>query len=351
MVPGAPVRALDRVQAVTSGRLAGLANRFVELFTRKLSRVDFAAEVARLIADVTKAKAVVVLGYESRNDRLELLGDQGLTQAARVALGGGGECPWDMPLRGLRNRRISVISAAHQNPFVPRALVSLSSSGLSIASLPIYSDYEPAGVLLLFAANKSAFPDLQLQTLSQALRVCARGLREDDGPAAHGGRGRPEDAQAGIAKLISEGAIIDPAEAAAAENKSPDLHTAEGQTGEPSPALVARVQELEGQLAKVQQELDRSTQTVRSLTASGNALARERDALGQQVADLEGTRDTVGAELRAELDALQERLIAVDSRPARHQRMAEARRITAQQAVARLGGGGGALPDRVPAGG
>lgn len=119
MIQPAPARSTsgDTAPAAEAVRLAGLGNRFVELFARKLSREDLAAEIARLIAAATRVKAAAILGLDARRDRLRLLGEAGLSSDARAALGGGGDCVWDIPLRGLRNRRISVISAAHQNPF------------------------------------------------------------------------------------------------------------------------------------------------------------------------------------------------------------------------------------------
>jgi hypothetical protein len=195
-------RRTESAAALPPAGLVGLGNRFVELFSRRLSRRTFAVETARLIAEAVRLRAVVVLGYDRRRNRLALLAEQGLRPEARAALGGGADCSWDIPLRGLHNRRISVIEAAHQNPFVPKPLVDLSPSALCIASVPLYYDYEPVGVVLLVAAGSRAFPDTHLQTLSQALRVCARGLRDTSrsaGRAARPGpRGEAAEARAGV---------------------------------------------------------------------------------------------------------------------------------------------------------
>src|SRR6185295_8251550 len=120
MSPAAPAQALaGGGSARPPARLDGLGNRFVELLGRKLARDGFAEEVARLVAEAVRAKAAAVLAYDPGRDRLSLLGDSGLSPDARAALGNGGECGWDIPLRSIHNRRISVIAAAHQNPFVP----------------------------------------------------------------------------------------------------------------------------------------------------------------------------------------------------------------------------------------
>lgn len=340
MVQPAPARPTsgDATQAPETVRLAGLGNRFVELFGRKLTRQDFAGEIARLIAAATGVKAVAILGLEVRRDRLRLLGECGLSSDARAVLGSGGECQWDIPLRGLRNRRISVITAAHQNPFVPRALVNVSVRGLSIASLPIYSDQEPTGVLLLFATGNRAFPDAQLQTLSQALRVCARGLRDQDSTAARPGAAARDTAAiaAAIAELAGETAPGGPV---------PDATVVPPPVAE-QPAD-ERVQRLEQTLAQVREELERTAVKLRTSTASANSVVRERDRLAQRVTELESERETVATELRAELSALQERLLAVESERARYQRIADERNTRTQQTIKALGSERDSLLERV----
>jgi chromosome segregation ATPase len=340
MAQPAPARPTggDTTQAPETVRLAGLGNRFVELFGRKLTRQDFAGEIARLIAAATRVKAVAILGLEVRRDHLRLLGECGLSSDARAALGGGGECQWDIPLRGLRNRRISVISAAHQNPFVPRALVTVSLGGLSIASLPIYNDQEPTGVVLLFATGNRTFPDGQLQALSQALRVCARGLRDQDSTATRPGAAARDTAAiaAAIAELAGETAPGAPA--AGATVAPPPIA---------EPPADERAQRLEQALAQVREELERTAAKLRTSTASANAVVRERDRLAQHVTELESARETVATELRAELSALQERLLAVESERARYQRIADERNTRSQQTIKSLGSERDSLLERV----
>jgi chromosome segregation ATPase len=326
----------------SASNLAGLGNRFVALFARRLPRDAFAAEIARLVMPALRALGVAVLGYDARRDRLVLLASEGLSDEARAALGNGADCPWDIPLRGLRNRRISVIAGAHKNPFVPKPLANVASRGLSIASLPIYSDHEPLGILLVFAAGNHSFADSQLQTLSQALRVCAPGVRAADasnrgvGPTA-----QPENVEATIAKLIAAGAIIDPATASAA--LQPEAETRSASTLPATPAaqqmmddLVARVQGLERDLAKAQEGLDNSGRRIRQLTMNSNGLARERDGLAQRLADIESGHGSEVSELRAELNAAQERLLAVEGERARLHRLSEGRQHAAQQSISSL---------------
>ena len=329
-------RRSENIQATAPAGLTGLGNRFVELFGRKLSRRSFAVETARLIAESVRIRAVAILGYDRRRDRLVLLAEHGLRPEARTVLGAGVDCTWDIPMRGLRNRRISVVEAAHQNPFVPPSLVQISPSGLCIASVPLYYDYEPVGVVLLFSAGSRAFPDTHLQTLSQALRVCARGLRDTSGPAVRPPPVEPRDESADAAAREAAGA--EPAKTAA-----PAAAT------EQAAEIVARVQRLEEELQRAREEAEHSTQAARSLTASANAAKRERDSMAQQLADAERAREVEAAELRAHLAALEERLLAVDSERARSQRVAEARTAAATQSVQKLEAERDALAERATA--
>jgi chromosome segregation ATPase len=348
--------------ALTPMGFAGLGNRFIELFGRGLSKQQFAAEMTRLVAEAVRVRAVALLGCEPRRHRLTLLAQQGLTSEARAALGEGGECPWDIPLRGLRNRRISVIAAAHQNPFVPQALAKLfSTGGLAIASLPIYRDYEPAGVLLLFASSSRAFTDTLLHTLSQALRVCASGIGELDtrSTPALGPRGEEDSVDAAIAKLIDEHGATDSLPTRATPRRddrsgAPPLYLVEPQAARPDASplvddMIAHVQRMEQRLEEAQQEGERSAQTVRSLTAARHGLLRERDGLLQRIAELEHARETEGAELRAQVSALEERLLAVDAERARHQRLGQTRQEAAQQSLVALENERNTLLERVRA--
>jgi hypothetical protein len=316
----------DPSGAATAVQLAGLGNRFVGLLGRKWSRRAFAAEMAKLLAEAVRAKAAAVLGYERRSSSLVFLADHGLSNEARAALGSGAEGAWDIPLRGLQNRRISVIEAAHQNPFVPRALTNFCPTGLCIVSLPVYYDYDAVGVVLLFAARSRAFPDAQLQTLSQALRVCGRGLRERESLIAR------------IQTAAAEPAVspIEPAGEAAQETPAlrvlggEKLKQAAGQLPEPAVTEAQRVQQ---ELARAQTEMQRRTEAVRSVAAATRALRSERDQLAQQLTELEYLRSSETSNLRAQIASLEERLLAADSDRLRYQRAAEAKLQRAEESV------------------
>ena len=306
--------------------LAGLGNRFIGLLGRKWSRRAFAAEMAKLLADAARAKATAVLGYEHRSGALTLLADHGLTAEARAALSSGADGAWDIPLRGLQNRRISVIEAAHQNPFVPRDLTSFCPTGLSIVALPLYYDYEPVGVVLLFAARSRAFSDAQLQTLSQALRVCGRGLRDRETPAP-----RP----IGTVASGSEGVAAVPG---APGEAPPALRLLQGAQPETSRAAdteapVTEAQRVEQELAQAQADMRRRSEAVRNVKAATRALKSERDRLAQQLTELEYLRQSETSELRTQLSTLEERLMAIESERVRYQRAADAKRQRAEEAL------------------
>jgi DNA-binding response OmpR family regulator len=333
----------DPSSAGAAVQLAGLGNQFLGLLGRKWSRRAFAAEMAKLLAGAAGVRAAAVLGYERRSGSLVLLADYRLPEDARAALSSGAEGAWDIPLRGLQNRRISVIEAAHQNPFVPRALTQFCPAALCIVSLPVYYDYEPVGVVLLFAARSRAFPDGQLQTLSQALRVCGRGLRERESP---------------IARISTAAAApaVSPAGATpeAAHREEPTLRLLGGgqveaiQERQPE-AAVTEAQRVQQELARAQAEMQRRSEAVRSVATATRALRTERDRLAQQLTELEYLRKSESDGLRAQIGALEERLLAAESERLRYQRAAEAKHQRTEESVQTLQAERDALLERLRA--
>jgi hypothetical protein len=325
----------------TAVQLAGLGNRFVALLGRKWSRRAFAAEMAKLLVETARLKAAAVLGCERRSGSLVLLADYGLSDEGRAALGGA-EGAWDIPLRGLQNRRISVIEAAHHNPFVPRGLASLCPTGLSIASLPVYYDSDAVGVVLLFAARSRAFPDAQLQTLGQALRVCGRGLRERESLIA----------RIQTAAAAQEVSPSEPTDEAAQKTRT--LRLLGGERIEPPPSplpegAITEAQRVQQEFARAQAEMQRRTEAVRSVAAATRALRSERDRLAQQLTELEYLRSSEAGTLRAQISSLEERLLAVESERLRSQRAAEAKSQRAEQSIQSLQAERDALQERLRA--
>jgi DNA-binding response OmpR family regulator len=329
-------RAGNSPEPTATVELVGLGNRFIGLLGRKWSRRSFATEMAKLLVDAMKTKAAAVLGYERQRNRLVLLADHGLSSEARLTLGGGTENAWDIPLRGLRNRRISVIEAAHQNPLIPQSLTKLCPDGLCIVSLPVYYDYEPVGVVVLFAARSRAFPDVQLQTLSQALRVCGRGLREKEGMPAHTSSVGRLDAIGSASAVEAAPALPEPAQTSPTPLRLVEAEPGDAARVPPAAAALSEGQRIEQELARVQAEMQRRSEALRRLMAASRAIKAERDRLTQQVAELTNLRTTETTDLHSQLASVEERLLAAESERLRYQRSADAKRLAAEHALQAL---------------
>jgi hypothetical protein len=185
--------------------VSSLRDGLQHLYAIRPSRGAFAEEAVTLIAKGAGVKAVALLGYEPRGNRLHLLAHAGLDAEAIHALSGDSMVSaWDIPLRSLRNRRINVIESAHENPFVPRALIAISPRRLTIAALPFFHANAPIGVVVLFSPTQRGFADGLLKALSQSLRVCALALSEL--PATGSGATRSaEDQQSGAQPSLLRG--------------------------------------------------------------------------------------------------------------------------------------------------
>jgi chromosome segregation ATPase/CheY-like chemotaxis protein len=150
-----------------------------QLYSIRPSRDAFAEEAVKLLAAGAGVKAAALLGYEQRGGRLRLLAHVGLDpDAAQILSGDNMVSAWDIPLRSLRNRRINVIEAAHENPFVPKALVAISPRRLTIAAMPFFHASAPVGAVVFFSPTPRGFADGLLKAISQSLRICALALSE-----------------------------------------------------------------------------------------------------------------------------------------------------------------------------
>ena len=208
-----PLEAAPRAEAgpgsepprLAASSLSSLRDGLQQLYSIRPSREAFAEEAVKLIAKSSGVRAAALLGYEQRGGRLQLLAHAGLdAEAAQILSGDSVVSAWDIPLRSLRNRRINVIEAAHENPFVPKPLVALSPRRLTIAALPFFHANAPVGVAVLFSPTPRGFADGLLKTLSQALRVCALALSEL--PAAGTGVERlAEEESAGVQPSLLRG--------------------------------------------------------------------------------------------------------------------------------------------------
>ncbi|MBI1814512.1 MAG: hypothetical protein HYR72_06010 [Deltaproteobacteria bacterium] len=288
------------------GSLNSVRQRLLDLYGQRLAREDFAAQAIDLITKALGAPAGALLAYEQRRDRLVLIADVGLSAPAADVLGRGASGPtWDIPMRGLTNRRISVIEAAHQNPFVPRPLIEISPRRLAIATLPFFHGYTPAGVLVLFANKPHGFTDVQLQAVGQALKVCGIAFAE-----------LPHSDSA--ASPVSPAAPSAPTQAAAPAASSP---------------LADKQRAVDAQeLHRLRQAFDESLwqhakELAETRRAAATALEAEREkfsTVGAALANLETERDRLASQLsaaRGELATLADTRGALDTNRAEAQRL------------------------------
>lgn len=311
-----------------------LQDRAVGLFHRGLPRSQFAAELLQMVAEAGGSLAGAVLTYNRRKHRLGLLAGHALSDEAREALEGGTLYSWDIPIRGLRNRRISVIESAHNNPFVPAAVVALSPDDLVVACIPVYHENLPAAAVLLFNTSAAALSDEDLHAITLAVRVGARGLREggdtgagEDGDEADGSTLAPgDDALLGRSVGLGE---IDSEELGALRRHLASLR-------EEKDALAARLERAEEDLARSRIEVERTGQSLRSLTASRQALQQERDRLRTEAEEIERAKEAEMAQLRADISSLEDRLMVAEAERLRHQRAVEQVRNAREQAVMAL---------------
>ena len=155
-----------------------LREELQRLYSLRPSLDTFAEEAIRLIISETGVDAAALFTYVQRKDQVSPLIVSGLDDAAASAVRASIGRSWDVPVRSIRNRRINVIDAAQDNPFVPDSLKSIGGDYLTIASIPFFHANAAVGVAVLFASTPDTFSDLVLRNLSQGLRVCGAALVE-----------------------------------------------------------------------------------------------------------------------------------------------------------------------------
>jgi hypothetical protein len=255
----------------------GLKESLQRVYALRPPKETFAEEAIKLIAKAAGVSAAALLSYESRRDMLVLLAATGLeADALHLLSGEHAHQTWDIPLRSLRSRRISVIESAHENPFVPKPIVALSPRRLTIATLPIVQANAPIGAIALFSPRQRGFPDHMLHALAQALRICAVALTElpsTQDLAAAEGKERPQEQPTllrGIATLKAELARL-----TQALEEAERLRAAEAAERVTAQSFLRaekdRVAQLERELAELRQERERLS----PLQAQSQALQRQ----------------------------------------------------------------------------
>ncbi|MEO8605380.1 MAG: hypothetical protein ABI629_22615, partial [bacterium] len=277
--------------------LSGLRDALQQLYTMRPSRDAFADEAIKLMARGASVKAAALLSYDARGNRLHLLSHVGLEpDAVHVLSGDAMVSAWDIPLRSLRNRRINVIEAAHENPFVPRPLANISPRRLTIAAIPFFHANAPIGALVLFSPTARGFADGLLKTLSQALRVCAAALSELPMSAAAQARAVEEETPTaqpnllrGLAALKSELArLTDALEEAERQrvNEATERVTAQSFLKAAQERAGALDQEL-GELRAAHARVPEIEEQVHSLSRRLAAAAEAADTAQTQVTSLQ----------------------------------------------------------------
>lgn len=155
-----------------------LREELQRLYSLRPSLDTFAEEAIRLIISESGVDAAAIFTYVQRKDQLTPLIVSGLDESGMTAVRANIGRKWDIPLRSIRNRRINVIDAAHENPFVPDSLKAIRPGHLTIASIPFFHANTPVGVAVLFASAPDTFTDHCLRNLSQGLRVCGAAIVE-----------------------------------------------------------------------------------------------------------------------------------------------------------------------------
>lgn len=295
----APAAAHADAKRVAAPSVSSLRDGLQQLYSIRLSRDAFAEEAVKLIAKSAGVRGAALLGYEQRGGRLRLLGHAGLDgEAVQILAGDNMVNAWDIPLRSLRNRRINVIEAAHENPFVPKALVAISPRRLTIAALPFFHANAPIGVVVLFSPTPRGFADGLLKALSQSLRVCALALAELPAAGAAAPPREEEDPTGaqpnllrGLATLKAElGRLTDALEESERQRAS---ETAERVTAQSFlRAAQDRSAQLEQELADVRaanQRLPAIEDEIHGLSQRLAATSEAADAARMQVAQLQAT--------------------------------------------------------------
>ncbi len=285
-----------------------LGDSLQQLYMRKPTREAFAEEALRLIAASAGVRTAALFNYEPRKERLHLIAHLNLEpEAVSVLSGQSALTTWDIPSRALRSRRISVIEAAHENPFVPKSLAAISPRRLTIATIPFYHATLPIGTVVLFSPTPRGFGDKLLQTLAQGLRVCALGLAEL--PSAAVTEVRPEETSADQPKLL-RGLNALKAELARLRQQ---LDETERQRANEVVERVTAQSFLQAERERTA-TLDTELQAAREQLTRMPGVEEQLRALAQELDDVRAARDTSDANSRRLETALAEAMEHAEAR-------------------------------------
>ena len=333
-----PTARLNEAPRPAGPGVSSLRDGLQHLYSIRPTRDAFAEEAIKLLAKGAGVKSAALLGYEQRGGRMRLLAHTGIdAEALQILAGDNIVSGWDIPLRSLRNRRINVIEAAHENPFVPKALVAISPRRLTIAAMPFFHAGAPIGVVVFFSPTPRGFADGLLKALSQSLRICALALSELPSASATTSRAQDEEPAGtqpnllrGLAALKAELARLTGAldeaerqrasEAAervtaqsflkAAQERAAELERELGElraTSERLPAIEEQIHDLNGRLSAASEAADAAQQQVAQLQATVAQHEQRAAADAATLAELSALRQQLEQQLQTALDTARQR--------------------------------------------
>ncbi|MCC6847444.1 MAG: hypothetical protein IT294_02995 [Deltaproteobacteria bacterium] len=138
--------------AIEAPALAAVV-RIVELQLRQVPLDTLTADALPAMLDLFEAPAGALLLYRREDAVLTLAAARGLAVAGAEALGvlrWGDEATSEMPLRALVDRKIYVVAAPAEDPFIRRLIDTRQRRPVSsVAAVPLYRWHLPVGVLLV----------------------------------------------------------------------------------------------------------------------------------------------------------------------------------------------------------
>ena len=278
--------------------------RIVGLQIQQVPLEIFAPEVLPALLDGFSAPAGALLLYRCEEEALALVAARGLSATGHKRLEmlrPGAADAWEIPLHGLLNHKAYIIERPDGNPFVPDLVEREEIPRVAtIASIPLYRGLLPVGVLLVISDRR---PINEVEILSHVLAFDALALALESLGRAPGNRSAVTDPAADALVLggpdadASAGALVceaweEPRQVA--QQLEAELAAVAGERQ----ALAERLAEVEAALANALGALEAERNEATRLVAERDAIAAERWASGRAQAE------AVAQQLRAEVARL-----------------------------------------------
>jgi len=267
------------------------------------SRETFAKQAVRILARAANADAAALLACDYRASRVRLVGTTGAgPEVFKALLAQSGV--W-IVLRPLNERRINVIFKAEQNPFVPSNLVTaINPEGLAIAVVPFYRKNLPVGALVLFSSDQASLSEALLQTLAQALRVCAVAL--EDAFEVRGHMRSTAGVQSAPAAEPGEEEVLSPVENGPVPTNVQEMLDTERKRISELESELDRMRDVKDRLPALQAEVDRLDLEAQQARAAAEAARARAAKLEAERAEAENRAKTAADMLQALMEARDE---------------------------------------------